>query len=555
VPDAEERCGYTRDDLLRSVVVAIVTLPDPPAVRRLLDRELRTAGEDPVRDWVLREFRRQFPSEDEPAAPEIPEAEWNAADLVLNTPLDHPWLPRIAHALSSHFYRDDTGLAARIAARGAEAARLRVERTEPSRAYLSMSPEADVLVADTAVQGALCAAGDWEGAVRILEAMPRDVPPRQLAGYIDWNLSDELHVLGRYEESIVTAQRGLNLIVEPHRAPMLWTGMMTQLAECQLAMGRWGDAETTLGRCDQMVLDEEQKSQAHALAGLLACWRGRLDEAGRLLERVEAASRPLPEPPDLVRPRWLAAELAAARNQLDVVRGILAPMWSDPDWEIASTHLWQPLLLELRMEVDLVLEVRGAAADQARERIEACRTVAAKLRRVGGAGVAWDLHVRAELALADGRVEPVAWQEACAAWEKIGRAVDAAWARLRQARSLAGNRQRDEASALVAGVRALAIDLGAIGLRDAAEAMGTRIAGTGRRSGDVPFGLTSRELEVLRLVSLGRSNAQIAQDLFISPKTVSVHVSSLLAKLQVSSRTEAVVAAQRRGLLQPLMQP
>jgi DNA-binding NarL/FixJ family response regulator len=170
-------------------------------------------------------------------------------------------------------------------------------------------------------------------------------------------------------------------------------------------------------------------------------------------------------------------------------------------------------------------------------------------------GMAWDLHARAELALADGRVDPVPWQEACAAWEKIGRAVDAAWARLRQATCLAANRQRDEASALVAGVRVLANDIGAVGLRDAADALGNRVVSSGRRSGEAPFGLTARELEVLRLVSLGRSNAQIAQELFISPKTVSVHVSSLLAKLQASSRTEAVVAAQRAGLLQPLMSP
>ena len=94
-----------------------------------------------------------------------------------------------------------------------------------------------------------------------------------------------------------------------------------------------------------------------------------------------------------------------------------------------------------------------------------------------------------------------------------------------------------------------AADLGAVGLPAAADALATRIAGTGRRGGDAPYGLTGRELEVLRLVALGRSNAQIAEDLFISPKTVSVHVSSVLAKLQASSRTQAVATAQRTGLL------
>jgi DNA-binding NarL/FixJ family response regulator len=61
-------------------------------------------------------------------------------------------------------------------------------------------------------------------------------------------------------------------------------------------------------------------------------------------------------------------------------------------------------------------------------------------------------------------------------------------------------------------------------------------------------GLTPRELEVLRLVAAGRSNGQIAETLFISRKTASVHVSNILAKLGVHSRTEAAAAAHRMGL-------
>ena len=62
------------------------------------------------------------------------------------------------------------------------------------------------------------------------------------------------------------------------------------------------------------------------------------------------------------------------------------------------------------------------------------------------------------------------------------------------------------------------------------------------------FGLTAREIEVLRLVAAGRSNRDIAAELFISAKTASVHVSNILAKLNATSRTEAAAIAHRAGL-------
>ena len=71
------------------------------------------------------------------------------------------------------------------------------------------------------------------------------------------------------------------------------------------------------------------------------------------------------------------------------------------------------------------------------------------------------------------------------------------------------------------------------------------------RSGAERLGLTEREAEVLALLAEGRTNRQIGQELFITEKTASVHVSRILMKLGVSNRGEAAAAAHRVGLTRP----
>jgi DNA-binding CsgD family transcriptional regulator len=61
------------------------------------------------------------------------------------------------------------------------------------------------------------------------------------------------------------------------------------------------------------------------------------------------------------------------------------------------------------------------------------------------------------------------------------------------------------------------------------------------------FGLTDREREILALLARGRTNAQIGTELFISPKTASVHVTNILRKLGVTRRTQAAAIAERAG--------
>lgn len=76
------------------------------------------------------------------------------------------------------------------------------------------------------------------------------------------------------------------------------------------------------------------------------------------------------------------------------------------------------------------------------------------------------------------------------------------------------------------------------------------VAGSRSQAGG-PDELTPREVEVLRLLGRGLSNRQLAAELFVSEKTVKTHVSSILAKLGVSDRTQAALWAVRRGLVPP----
>jgi DNA-binding NarL/FixJ family response regulator len=86
---------------------------------------------------------------------------------------------------------------------------------------------------------------------------------------------------------------------------------------------------------------------------------------------------------------------------------------------------------------------------------------------------------------------------------------------------------------------------GRLGVRASTAADATTTEGRNRQ-----HGLTARETEVLQLVADGLSNDQIAKELFISPKTASVHVSRILTKLGVASRSEATTFAHRAGLLE-----
>ena len=80
------------------------------------------------------------------------------------------------------------------------------------------------------------------------------------------------------------------------------------------------------------------------------------------------------------------------------------------------------------------------------------------------------------------------------------------------------------------------------------DALATGAQPARRRRGDLPDGLTQREAEVLTLIASGRSNAEIARELFISEATVKTHINNLFAKAGLRDRAQAVTYAYRKGL-------
>jgi DNA-binding CsgD family transcriptional regulator len=137
--------------------------------------------------------------------------------------------------------------------------------------------------------------------------------------------------------------------------------------------------------------------------------------------------------------------------------------------------------------------------------------------------------------------DPGAWRTAMAAWEALAEPYHAAYCRFRGAEALlAVKGSRAEATALLRAARETVVLLGADKLRARIEDLARRgrLELVAAVETSVP-GLTAREGEILALLSDGRTNRQIAEALFISERTVGVHVSRILHKLGVPNRGAA----------------
>ncbi|MFI5042685.1 MAG: response regulator transcription factor, partial [Acidimicrobiales bacterium] len=155
--------------------------------------------------------------------------------------------------------------------------------------------------------------------------------------------------------------------------------------------------------------------------------------------------------------------------------------------------------------------------------------------------------------------DPELWARAAADWETAGEPYPVVYCRWREAEALlTGRAGRARAEARVQSASAVASQLGARALSERIEALARRarialpdVGAAEPAGGDTlaaDLGLTPREVEVLAQLAAGRTDKEIADALFISKKTASVHVSNLLRKLDVANRVEAGKVGQVHGL-------
>ena len=271
-----------------------------------------------------------------------------------------------------------------------------------------------------------------------------------------------------------------------------------------------------------LAMDQLAEYIARGLVAEDAYWSGDLEGAAAAAERtVSAAVASGDYGPQVIRPA--AVGIAALADQARLARAAGQP-------------------------ADELITRATALTEIARNGVSSTWRVAEAL---GVDGRGWLARAEADLHRAIGDNDPARWQ---AVVDAFGPAFvyDTARSRWRLAEALAESGDRDEAQRQWQLAAAAADSLGAARLRAALADLGRRARLGDRAVRGGPLGiLTSRELEVLTCLAAGLSNKEIAAELFISGKTVSVHVSNILAKLGAASRTEAAAIAHDNGISRP----
>ncbi len=382
------------------------------------------------------------------------------------------------------------------------------------------------------------------------------------------NLSDLLLSLARYDEAAEVADAGMAVVEQAGMARTLGAFLRGNRAEALMRAGHWKEALTALapegeaaGTFAAAIL--MLRSELHVLSGRVGEAHADLREIRRHLRNTTAPQWALPL-------AATEAELARAEGDLDAAHATLSRALTGLNPAEHPRYRWPVMSLAMRIEAERAIRARDEGLEVPGEVESRTEQLIRDADQIEIATLSDQGHfalMQAEFARLRRVDETTAWEAAVSAARAMNQPFLVAYALLRHAEALVAGGDRATAAASAGEAHTLAGRLGAAPLLAEIEALIRRARlrpepATAPRDIDGPlivksaaeadatdrFGLTPRELEVLRLVADGCSNSQIAQQLFISRATASVHVSNILSKLGVATRVQAAALAHRRGL-------
>ena len=381
------------------------------------------------------------------------------------------------------------------------------------------------------------------------------------------NESHVLEGMGEHGRAAEVARAGIASARDYGLARSTGTFLAINVAEPLVSLGRWDEAIEVIEHALALSPPRLNRLGLRLLAGHIAFRRGDLTGARELADAASAGlsragKQGCRESQYYLPLAQLEAELFLAEGRPSDARDVVTAAADRFDLVHDSRYAWPLLAVGARACAAPPAARDPATAERAGDLLGRLRTLAAKMDAWGPVQLAGRLTFAAEAGAeladeADGGQALPQWDVAAAAWERAAQPYEVAVAMMRAADAAMTAGDRDAAAQRLRRAVELADQLGA---RPLAEEIGlfarsARLARGGCRGYTSPaprtLGLTARESEVLRLVAAGRSNPEIAAELFISAKTASVHVSNILAKLGVSSRGEAAAAADRLRLFDP----
>jgi DNA-binding CsgD family transcriptional regulator/tetratricopeptide (TPR) repeat protein len=410
--------------------------------------------------------------------------------------------------------------------------------------------------------------GEVEDGFRLLaqaRSMPEASRDADTILWIAFTETDALLTLGKLEAATQEALRGVD---GARRGGMgsnfAANGLLGNAVEGLLGRGRTPEAAALI---DPQITGPVDRNSwpLHACRADIDLLRGEVEAAAQCLRLIEVGG-------SLYYVRELGQRVAevalwAGRpdEALEEVQRLL-DILEDTCWALLCGWL---LVVGMRACADLAERARARRHDDGvRAAVDAADNLASWLDRTGGAPftdhpfLATSPAARAIWEAERGRAAGVgdeqAWSVAAEQWAALDYRHRAGYARWRQAEAMLATPHSGRGAAATALSAAAAQAVEHVPLMRAIEDLARRARidlsapiepVQPERATVHAFGLTDRELDVLRLLGQGRTNPEIAAALFISPRTAGVHVTHILRKLDAATRVQAATIAERAGLL------